>query len=41
VETLESAGASIATRTMTGVGHELPDDFPRHASEVLKTLELG
>ena len=41
VETLESAGASIATRTMTGIGHELPEDFSRHASVVLKSLELG
>jgi predicted esterase len=41
VETLEAAGASISTRVMAGAGHELPDDFSRHVSVVLKLLELG
>ena len=41
IETLEAAGAVIATATMPGVGHELPQDLARHASDILKTLELG
>jgi predicted esterase len=38
---LEAAGASIATRVMDGIGHELPQGLARYASDVLKTLELG
>ena len=41
IDALQAAGASIATRTMTGVGHELPHDLARHASDALKTIDLG
>jgi predicted esterase len=41
VEALQAAGASITTRTMEGVGHELPHDLARYASDALKTIALG
>ena len=41
IEALEAAGAAITAHVMPGVGHELPRDLARHASEALSTLELG
>jgi len=41
IAALEAAGALIQTRTMAGAGHEMPEDFARHASDVLRLLELG
>jgi predicted esterase len=40
IDSLQAAGASIQTRTMPGVAHEMPSDFAAHASELLRTLEL-
>jgi predicted esterase len=41
IAALEASGAAVTTRFMPAVGHGLPADFPRHASDALRALDLG
>jgi predicted esterase len=38
IRALESGGVHVMVRTLKDVGHDLPEDFPRQAADILRAL---